>query len=114
MNLKCFVEETMDLSDENIYFEWKVSNYWMQKWKNAKYKTRFLSPTFKSIGGQWFIGICPNGWTTEGTAYLYIWCKSIESEEKEINFCHYVEIKALNHCQICFDGKTVKEGKYVP
>eukprot|EP01083_Nonionella_stella_P170894 582636_1 len=37
MNVKCFVEETMDVSDANTYFEWKVNNYWMQKWKNAKY-----------------------------------------------------------------------------
>eukprot|EP01083_Nonionella_stella_P195174 719209_1 len=27
MNLKCFVEETMDVSDANTYFEWKVNNY---------------------------------------------------------------------------------------
>eukprot|EP01083_Nonionella_stella_P058653 153604_1 len=51
MNVKCFVEETMALSEANTYFEWKVNNYWMQKWKNAKYKTRFISPQFNAIGG---------------------------------------------------------------
>eukprot|EP01083_Nonionella_stella_P245260 852702_1 len=35
MTVKCFVEETMDVSDGNTYFEWKVSNYLMQQWKNA-------------------------------------------------------------------------------
>eukprot|EP01083_Nonionella_stella_P153314 492446_1 len=114
MNVKCFVEETMDVSDANTYFEWKVNNYLMQKWKNAKYGKRFISPAFNAIGGEWRIGIYPNGWTKEGTADLYIWCQSIASDETEINICHYIEIKALNHCQICFDGKRVKKGEYVP
>eukprot|EP01083_Nonionella_stella_P150353 478871_1 len=100
----------MDVSDANTYFEWKVNNYWMQKWKNAKYKKSFFSPRFNSIGGKWKIGIYPNGWTKEGTADLDISCKSIESDEKEINVCHYGEIKALNYCQISFDGKRVKKG----
>eukprot|EP01083_Nonionella_stella_P249897 863608_1 len=113
MNLKCFVEETMDVSDANTYFEWKVSNYLMQQWKKAKYKRAFCSPKFNAIGGEWYIGIYPNGWYTEGTAYLDIRCKSIESDEKQINFCHYVEIKALNFCQICFDGKIVKKSESV-
>eukprot|EP01083_Nonionella_stella_P071889 193396_1 len=33
----------MDLSDANTYFEWKVNNYLIQKWKNAKYKEGFAS-----------------------------------------------------------------------
>eukprot|EP01083_Nonionella_stella_P182706 658076_1 len=104
----------MDVSDANTYFEWKVNNYWMQKWKSAKYQKGFLSPTFNAIGGEWNIGIYPNGWTKEGTADLDIRCTSIESDEKEINICHYIEIKALNHCQLCFDGKRVKKGDDVP
>eukprot|EP01083_Nonionella_stella_P199303 730906_1 len=112
MNVKCFVEETMDVSDANTYFEWKVSNYWMQKWKTAKYKKGFLSPIFNAIGAEWYIGMYPNGWTTEGEAELEIVCQSIKSVfEKGINFCHYIGIKELNHCQICFDGKTVKKGE---
>eukprot|EP01083_Nonionella_stella_P203843 743493_1 len=96
----------MDVSDANTYFEWKVNNYWMQKWKDAKYKKTFWSPSFNAVGAKWRLNICPNGWATEGTASLIIKCNSIESEdEKEINVCHYVEIKALNYCQICFDGK---------
>eukprot|EP01083_Nonionella_stella_P150352 478870_1 len=104
----------MDVSDANTYFEWKVNNYWMQKWKNAKYKKEFFSPKFNAVGGEWYIGIYPNGWTTEGTADLYIMCHSIESDEQEIDVCHYIEIKSLNYCQICFDGKTVKEDEVVP
>eukprot|EP01083_Nonionella_stella_P150354 478876_1 len=114
MTVKCFVEETMDASNANTYFEWKVNNHLMQKWKSAKYKEAFISPQFNAIGGTWFIGIYPNGWTKEGTADLDIRCTSIESDEKEINICHYIEIKALNHCQICFDGKRVKKGDDVP
>eukprot|EP01083_Nonionella_stella_P233146 821781_1 len=34
MNIKCFVEETMDLSGANTYFEWKINNYWIERWKN--------------------------------------------------------------------------------
>eukprot|EP01083_Nonionella_stella_P249898 863609_1 len=113
MNLKCFVEETMDLSEANTYFEWKVNNYLMQQWKNAKYEERFFSPKFNAIGAEWYIGIYPNGWTTEGTAYLYIRCHSIDSDEQEIDVCHYVEIKAFNYCQICFGGKRVKKGEAV-
>eukprot|EP01083_Nonionella_stella_P158236 514774_1 len=104
----------MDVSDANTYFEWKLSNYLIQQCKTAKYKKAFFSPKFNAIGGEWYIGIYPNGKNTEGTAHLYIWCKSIESDEKQINFCHYVEIKALNFCQICFDGKTVKKCESAP
>eukprot|EP01083_Nonionella_stella_P020876 57912_1 len=103
----------MDLSDANTYFEWKVNNYWMQKWKNAKYGKAFWSPSFNAFGGEWSIVIYPNGCNTEGTAYLHIWRKSSDSGEKEINICHYIEIKALNYWQICFDGKTVKRGDKV-
>eukprot|EP01083_Nonionella_stella_P066795 176205_1 len=103
----------MDVSDANTYFEWKVSNYWMQKWESAKYKKVFFSPAFHAIGGKWKIRIYPNGWYTEGAADLDIKCKSIESDEQEINVCHYGEIKALNYCQISFDGKRVKKGEAV-
>eukprot|EP01083_Nonionella_stella_P249900 863611_1 len=114
MNLKCFVEETMDVSDANTYFEWKVNNYCMQRWKTAKYKNAFFSPKFNAIGGEWYLRIYPNGWDTEGAAGLDIFCHSVESDAKEINVCHYVEIKALNYCQICFDGKRVNKGEDVP
>eukprot|EP01083_Nonionella_stella_P241582 843508_1 len=108
MNIKCFVEETMDLSDENTYFEWKISNYWMQKWKKAKDKDAFFSPAFNTIGAEWELKIFPNGWDTNGTGIMYIRCKSIKTDEKEIMFCHYIAIDALNHCQIHFEGKTIE------
>eukprot|EP01083_Nonionella_stella_P153313 492444_1 len=117
MNVKCFVEETMDVSDANTYFEWKVNNYLMEKWKNAIYHDAFFSPTFNAIGGEWHIRIYPNaaanGWSTQGEAELDIVCQSIESEEKEINICDYIEIKPLNHYQIHFDGNSVKKGESV-
>eukprot|EP01083_Nonionella_stella_P020875 57910_1 len=105
----------MDLSDANTYFEWKVNNYCMQRWKTAKYKNAFFSPKFNAIGGEWYLRIYPNGWDTEGAAGLDIFCHSVESDAKEINICHYIEIsiKALNYWQICFDGKTVKRGDKV-
>eukprot|EP01083_Nonionella_stella_P152877 490490_1 len=71
MTVKCIVEETMDVSDENTYFEWKVSNHLIQQWKNAKYKKPFYSPSFNAIGAELYFGICPNGWKKEGTARLY-------------------------------------------
>eukprot|EP01083_Nonionella_stella_P175302 610099_1 len=46
ITVKCFVEETMDVSDGNTYFEWKVNNHLLQQWKNAKYKKPFYSPSF--------------------------------------------------------------------
>eukprot|EP01083_Nonionella_stella_P075940 206697_1 len=98
----------MDLSDENTYFEWKISNYWMQKWKKAKDKDAFFSPAFNTIGAEWELKIFPNGWDTNGTGIMYIRCKSIKTDEKEIMFCHYIAIDALNHCQIHFEGKTIE------
>eukprot|EP01083_Nonionella_stella_P162447 533328_1 len=38
LSIKCFIEETMDVSEHNTYFEWKITNYWLKKWKNAKYE----------------------------------------------------------------------------
>eukprot|EP01083_Nonionella_stella_P065319 171034_1 len=107
----------MDVSDANTYFEWKVNNYLMEKWKNAIYHDAFFSPTFNAIGGERHIRIYPNaaanGWSTQGEAELDIVCQSIESEEKEINICDYIEIKPLNHYQIHFDGNSVKKGESV-
>eukprot|EP01083_Nonionella_stella_P023152 64004_1 len=60
ITVKCFVEETMDVSDGNTYFEWKVSNYLMQQWKNAKYKKVFWSPKFNAMGVGLYLGIYPN------------------------------------------------------
>eukprot|EP01083_Nonionella_stella_P045991 123189_1 len=31
MTIECVVEETMDVSGTNTYFEWKVDNYWMEQ-----------------------------------------------------------------------------------
>eukprot|EP01083_Nonionella_stella_P164875 547105_1 len=110
MTVKCFVEETMDASNANTYFEWKVNNHLMQQWKNAKHKKVFHSPQFNAIGAEWYVGIYPNGWQTEGTAHLYICCHSTESDEDEIYLCHYISIESLNHYQIKFDGDAVKKG----
>eukprot|EP01083_Nonionella_stella_P178650 631724_1 len=43
MHIQCFVQETMDVSDGNTYFEWKANNHFMQQWKNAKHKRVFSS-----------------------------------------------------------------------
>eukprot|EP01083_Nonionella_stella_P152873 490486_1 len=72
MTVKCIVEETMDVSDENTYFEWKVSNYLIQQWKSAKYKKVFFSPRFNAMGFELYFGICPNGWSKEGSALLQL------------------------------------------
>eukprot|EP01083_Nonionella_stella_P191259 708064_1 len=100
----------MDASNANTYFEWKVNNHLMQQWKNAKHKKVFHSPQFNAIGAEWYVGIYPNGWQTEGTAHLYICCHSTESDEDEIYLCHYISIESLNHYQIKFDGDAVKKG----
>eukprot|EP01083_Nonionella_stella_P175304 610103_1 len=50
ITVKCFVEETMDVSDGNTYFEWKVSNELIQQWKSAQYKKVFHSPRFNAVG----------------------------------------------------------------
>eukprot|EP01083_Nonionella_stella_P240781 841411_1 len=102
----------MDVSEQNTYFEWNITNYLLKKWKNAQYEQWFQSPPFNAIGQQWVLAIYPNGDTTEGTAHLLIGCKSIESEkETELNVCHYIGIAALNHHQTNFDGNTIKTDK---
>eukprot|EP01083_Nonionella_stella_P191256 708055_1 len=103
----------MDVNEANTYFEWKINNYLLQKWKNAKRKQQFCSPAFNAVGAEWFMRIYPNGWYTKGTADLDIRCLCIESAKKEIHFCHYIAIEALNHCQINFDGNTVKRGEHI-
>eukprot|EP01083_Nonionella_stella_P190155 704392_1 len=104
----------MDVSDDNTYFEWKVNQHWMQRWENAQYKHDFYSPMFNAIGAEWQLRIYPNGWTTRGDAALYIYCVSIETDEKEmatiIAFSHYIDIESMNYCQIHFDGNTIQEG----
>eukprot|EP01083_Nonionella_stella_P054260 143299_1 len=110
LTIKCFVEETMDVSEDNTYFEWKITNYWLKKWKNAKYEQVFLSPVFNAMGQEWRMAIWPNGETIEGTADLYIVCDSVESDDEiELNVCHYIGIDAVNHCQIHFDGNIVNK-----
>eukprot|EP01083_Nonionella_stella_P249902 863614_1 len=109
MTINCLVEETMDVSDENTHFEWKVTKYLMKRWKIAKYKKEFWSPYFNSIGANWYMGIAPNGLTTEGAAYLYIWCNSINSDEQQIEFCHYIAIESLNHHQTCFESNKIEK-----
>eukprot|EP01083_Nonionella_stella_P170604 580948_1 len=108
MTIKCIVEETMDVCHGNTYFEWEINNRWMQKWKTAKHKNIFYSPMFNAAGAEWQLILCPNGWDTEGTARLEIRCQSIESDKEKINVCQFIEIEALNHCEIHFNGNTVK------
>eukprot|EP01083_Nonionella_stella_P158832 517384_1 len=107
MNIQCFVEETMEVSDENTYFEWTVSNYLLRKWKIAKGKDAFFSPKFDTIGAEWELKIFPN-YKAEGRGHMCIRCTSIKTDEKEITYCHYIAIEALNHCQINFEGNTIK------
>eukprot|EP01083_Nonionella_stella_P302566 1043720_1 len=104
----------MDARDTNTYFEWKVSNHLMSKWKNAKFKKEFCSPSFKAIGATWHMHIYPNGWKTEGSAAADLWCQSIESDEKENVSCsYYIGIDSLNHYQINFNEIPLKEGEYI-
>eukprot|EP01083_Nonionella_stella_P190158 704396_1 len=99
----------MDVSDDKTYFEWKVNHHWMRRWKNAQYKQAFRSPVFHAIGAEWYLRIYPNGWSTKGEAWLDIVCESIESDEKEITFSHFVQIESMNHCQTHFDRNTIKK-----
>eukprot|EP01083_Nonionella_stella_P058656 153620_1 len=108
LKIQCVVEETMDVTEGNEFFEWTVSNYMLQKWRNAKQKDKFYSPSFKAIGAEWRLRVIPNGWTTEGIAEVDLQCKSIESDEKEINVCHYADIVTLDYCQIHLKGTTAK------
>eukprot|EP01083_Nonionella_stella_P043288 116794_1 len=56
--------------------------------------------------------IYPNGTKIKGTADLVIACLSVKSDDEiELNFCHYIGIDALNHCQITFDGNTLNKDK---
>eukprot|EP01083_Nonionella_stella_P272229 922980_1 len=109
MTVKCFVEETMDVSDENTYFEWKVSNYLLKQWKDAKFKKAFFSPKFNAVGAEFYFGIYPNGWDSEGTAYLYL----VSKEENEIHFGYYIGIEPFNHYQINFKKNKIKKGAEV-
>eukprot|EP01083_Nonionella_stella_P162377 533057_1 len=103
----------MNVSEDNAYFEWKVNHHWMQRWKNAEYKYTFGSPMFNAIGVKWRLLIAPNGYSTNGRASLYIYCKSIESNEKEITFSHFIDIESTNYCQTNFNGNKIKQGEFV-
>eukprot|EP01083_Nonionella_stella_P152878 490491_1 len=109
MTVKCIVEETMDVSDENTYFEWKVSNHLIQQWKSAKYKKAFFSPRFNVVGAKLYLGVYPNGWNKEGSAHLYL----VSKEENEIHFGYYIGIEPFNHYQINFKKNKIKKGAEV-
>eukprot|EP01083_Nonionella_stella_P275903 937156_1 len=100
----------MDVSDDKTYFEWKINHHLMQRWKNAQYKHPFWSPVFNAIGAEWRLSIYPNGWSTKGEAELHIYCKSIESDQNEIHFSHFIDIQSMNHHQTHFDGNSIKKG----
>eukprot|EP01083_Nonionella_stella_P188256 693468_1 len=99
----------MDVSDDKTYFEWKINHHWMQRWKHVQFKHGFWSPAFNAIGAVWKLRIFPNGWGTKGETQLHIACQSIESDEKEIMFSHFIQIESMIHCQTHFDGKTIKK-----
>eukprot|EP01083_Nonionella_stella_P136095 413944_1 len=105
LTIECAVEETMNVSEGTSYFEWNVTNRLLRQWKEAKYKQVFFSPRFDAIGGVWYFGIYPNGKTTEGEAYLYIWCQSLTSDQ--MNVCHVTQ---SNNSQMHLDGHTIKKG----
>eukprot|EP01083_Nonionella_stella_P281037 956253_1 len=111
MNITCFCEETMNVSECNTYFEWKVNHHLLHKWKNAKHKQEFWSPKFNSMGAEWHLRMYPNGWTTQGSAELDILCKSIASDD--LNVCHFIGIQSLNHCQIHMDGNVASKDKEI-
>eukprot|EP01083_Nonionella_stella_P013553 38157_1 len=105
MNIKCFVEETMDVSDENTYVEWRVNNHLMQQWKSAKHKKIFWSPSFNAIETKLYLGICPNGRGTEGVVHIWL----MSRDEKEIHFGYYIEVEPFNLYQINFKKNKVKK-----
>eukprot|EP01083_Nonionella_stella_P153213 491935_1 len=109
LTIKCVIEETMDVREENTDFEWKITNNWLRRWKNPKYndnKRSFESPIFQAIGQEWFIAI-----SLPGSLYLSMLGRSI----KELDVCYYVGF-GIDHdasCQIDFNGDTVnKENGY--
>eukprot|EP01083_Nonionella_stella_P190159 704397_1 len=103
----------MDVSDGNTYFEWKVNRHWMQRWKAAEFMQAFWSPTFNAIGAKWKLRIYPNGWDLKGHAKLHIFCQSIASGEKEIDFSHFVQIESMNYCQTHFEGNSIRHSNVV-
>eukprot|EP01083_Nonionella_stella_P110996 325268_1 len=60
------------------------------------------------MGGEWCLRVYPNGTTTKGTAELEIVCKSTDTDEKEMDVYHYVDIIAMGYCQIG-DGSAIKQ-----
>eukprot|EP01083_Nonionella_stella_P110819 324587_1 len=96
----------MDVSDENTYFEWKVSNDLIQQWKSAKCEKTFFSPEFNAVGVGFYLGIYPNGNNIEGTARLYM----RSTDKKEIVFGYYIGIEAFNHYEINFKENKIKKG----
>eukprot|EP01083_Nonionella_stella_P271603 920421_1 len=107
--IRCFVEETMNVSVPDTYFEWNINNYFMSKWKNAKFEEFevFSSPTFNAIGSEWYLEIYPNGKNKKGNAYLYI-----VHETKEINInvraCLHLTIEELRVSILNVEGTIVK------
>eukprot|EP01083_Nonionella_stella_P304936 1061845_1 len=99
----------MDVSDENTYFEWRVSNDLIQQWKSAKYKEVFFSPVFNAVGAVSYLGIYPNGFYSEGTAYLYM----RSTDTKEIVFGYYIGIEAFNHYQTKFEKNKMENGAII-
>eukprot|EP01083_Nonionella_stella_P144073 449108_1 len=95
-----------EVKDKSV-FEWKVNGDLLQQFKDAKYQKLFFSPRFNACGGEWCFGIRPNGLNTEGTAHFYLICASIESDEKGVNVCHYLEINGNDYLDI--DGNVIKK-----
>eukprot|EP01083_Nonionella_stella_P170359 579582_1 len=112
MTIQCVVEETMDVSRSNPYFDWKMSNNLVQKCKDARHKALFRSPSFNAIGGEWHLRLYPNGRSTKGIAELDILCESIEANDIIMNVCQYVDLIALEYCQIHLNGNTIKAGDW--
>eukprot|EP01083_Nonionella_stella_P006498 18876_1 len=81
MTIRCVVQETMDVSEGNTYFEWKISKHMhlMERYNinpiNPNQES-FMSPIFNAFGEQWFMTMAPN----IGFAVL---CKPFESDEKK-------------------------------
>eukprot|EP01083_Nonionella_stella_P271605 920425_1 len=110
--IRCFVEETMNVSVPDTYFEWNINNYFMSKWKNAKFEEFevFSSPTFNAIGSEWYLEIYPNGKERQGEAYMYLYI-----EDKEIvcnspfkHVCHHITIEELRVNILNVEGTIVK------
>eukprot|EP01083_Nonionella_stella_P066565 175374_1 len=110
ITIQCVVQETMDVTRGSSHFDWTINKHLIEQWKDSRHKEAFTSPSFHVMGGEWHLRLYPNGRSANGTAELEIVCQSIDTDEKEMNVSHYVDITQLNYAQIFIDGNAIQKG----